>query len=134
MNERCKETVYPNEKYGAFHGHQCTRKAVKDGYCKIHHPDSVRKRQEISAKRYNERIEQSEYAQLKRAREEIERLTQQVEEAKRDADKLQKIKDLVDEQANDDGIWFQADTAPEAYLQHKLRLLHAVIEGDIIND
>ena len=88
MSERCKETVYPNERYGAFHGHQCTRKAVKDGYCKIHHPDSVRKRQEISAKRYNERIEQSEYAQLKRAREEIERLTQQLEEAKRDAERL----------------------------------------------
>ena len=69
-----------------------------------------------------------------RYRKEISNLTQQLEEAKRDADKLQKIKDLVDEQANDGGIWFQADTAPEAYLQHKLRLLHAVIEGDIIND
>ena len=104
MSERCKETVYPNEKYGAFHGHQCTRKAVKDGYCKIHHPDSVRKRQEISAKRYNERIEQSEYAQLKRAREEIERLTQQLEEAKRDAERLDFIGSHIVQVNNDPNV------------------------------
>ena len=34
------------------------------------------------------------------------------------------------EQANDDGLWFKAETAPEAYLQQALRRLHAVIEGD----
>ncbi len=40
-------------------------------------------------------------------------------------DDLQK---LVDEQAEDDGLWFDAETAPEAYLQAKLRELHAAIE------
>ena len=41
---------------------------------------------------------------------------------------LAPILDLVDKQAEDEGIWFRAETAPEAYLQQELRLLHAVIE------
>jgi hypothetical protein len=36
--------------------------------------------------------------------------------------------DLVHKQAKDDGLWFIARTAPEAYLQQELRLLHALIE------
>ena len=41
---------------------------------------------------------------------------------------LAKIRELVDEQAEDEGIWFQAKTAPEAYLQQELRKLHKLIE------
>jgi hypothetical protein len=40
-----------------------------------------------------------------------------------------KIKALVEEQARDDGCWFNAQTCAEAYLQRQLRLLHAAIEG-----
>lgn len=36
---------------------------------------------------------------------------------------------LVEEQAEDEGLWFIARTAPEAYLQQELRRLHAVIES-----
>lgn len=36
---------------------------------------------------------------------------------------------LVRKQAEDDGLWFQAATAPEAYLQQELRKLHAAVEG-----
>lgn len=39
------------------------------------------------------------------------------------------IKAIVAEQAEDDGLWFIAQTAPEAYLQQELRRLHAVIEN-----
>ena len=39
------------------------------------------------------------------------------------------VKALVDEQAEDDGLWFHAETAAEAYVQQALRRLHAVIEG-----
>ena len=39
------------------------------------------------------------------------------------------IKDLLAEQANDEGLWFEAETAAEAYLQRALRRLHAAIEG-----
>jgi hypothetical protein len=35
---------------------------------------------------------------------------------------------LVEKQAKDDGLWFVAPTAPEAYLQQELRRLHAAIE------
>ena len=38
------------------------------------------------------------------------------------------IKKLVDAQAEDEGLWFRAATAPEAYLQQELRKLHAEIE------
>lgn len=54
------------------------------------------------------------------AEDERDRLAQQVAEAR----------SAVDEQAEDAGLWFVAQTAPEAYLQHALRRLHVVIEGD----
>ena len=41
----------------------------------------------------------------------------------------QELKDLVNDQANDDGLWFIAQTAPEAYLQQELRKLHKLIEA-----
>ncbi len=36
---------------------------------------------------------------------------------------------LVEQQAKDAGLWFVAQTAPEAYLQQELRRLHAAIEA-----
>ena len=39
-----------------------------------------------------------------------------------------KIVELVNEQAEDDGLWFVAKTVPEAYLQKALRKLHESIE------
>ena len=41
----------------------------------------------------------------------------------------ERVHAVVNEQAEDDGLWFMARTAPEAYLQQELRKLHAVIEG-----
>lgn len=37
---------------------------------------------------------------------------------------------LVIEQAEDDGLWFEAQTASEAYLQTALRALHEAVERD----
>lgn len=42
---------------------------------------------------------------------------------------IAKLKKLVDEQTEDDGLWFIAATAPDAYLQKALRELHKQIEG-----
>ena len=39
--KKCKKIVYPKGRYGAFHPYGCSRNAVKAGYCKQHHPDSV---------------------------------------------------------------------------------------------
>ncbi len=44
-------------------------------------------------------------------------------------DSLNLARELVAAQAKDDGLWFHASTAPEAYLQTALRALHAVV-GD----
>ena len=41
----------------------------------------------------------------------------------------QQLLNLTEAQAQDDGLWFVAKTAPEAYLQQELRKLHAAIEA-----
>lgn len=43
---------------------------------------------------------------------------------------LDHLRRLVAEQADDEGLWFIAETAPEAYLQGALRRLHAAIESE----
>jgi hypothetical protein len=43
--------------------------------------------------------------------------------------KLRELRKIVDAQAEDEGLWCIAETAPEAYLQQELRRLHSVIEG-----
>lgn len=43
---------------------------------------------------------------------------------------LNEAQALVDAQARDEGLWFIAATAPEAYLQQALRELHRVIEQE----
>ena len=39
-----------------------------------------------------------------------------------------RLRDFVDCQAEDEGLWFMAETASEAYLQQGLRKLHEIIE------
>ena len=43
--------------------------------------------------------------------------------------RLARTRALVDEQAEDEGLWFVAETAAEAYLQEALRRLHAEVEA-----
>ena len=50
--ERCKAQV--SDSVG-WHHFQCSRYAVKDGYCKQHHPDAVAARQAESDRRAQER-------------------------------------------------------------------------------
>ena len=42
---------------------------------------------------------------------------------------LERLRKMVNEQAEDDGLWFRAETAPEAYLQQELRRLHHAVEA-----
>lgn len=44
---------------------------------------------------------------------------------------LYDIKTLVDNQAEDAGLWYRAQTAAEGYVQQELRKLHAVIEHQL---
>ena len=43
-------------------------------------------------------------------------------------DDLIGLRSVVDAQAEDDGLWFEAEHATEAYLQGALRCLHHLIE------
>lgn len=43
-------------------------------------------------------------------------------------DALQFCMKMVENQAEDEGLWFITETAPEAYLQQELRKLHKAIE------
>lgn len=43
--------------------------------------------------------------------------------------RIKALEDLAAEQAEDEGLWFIAETASEAYLQQGLRRLHHAIEG-----
>lgn len=42
LKSRCSAMVYPNDRWGSFHGHQCKFNAVVSGdgksYCRIHDP------------------------------------------------------------------------------------------------
>jgi len=43
-------------------------------------------------------------------------------------DELSSLRALLEMQAEDRGLWFQAETIAEAYLQSELRKLHAAVE------
>jgi ribosomal protein RSM22 (predicted rRNA methylase) len=47
---------------------------------------------------------------------------------------LSRLSRLASEQAEDEGLWFLAETAAEAYLQRELRKLHAAIEREVVSD
>lgn len=72
--DRCKQKVWPN---GSFSSHRCTRKSVKDGFCKQHHPDTVKERDEKQRLKYQERIDTHP---LTLAHKQIEELKQQRDE------------------------------------------------------
>ena len=44
--------------------------------------------------------------------------------------RLEALQALVDEQAEDAGLWCHAETATEKYIQAALRRLHAAIEAE----
>jgi hypothetical protein len=60
--QKCSATVYPNDKWGAFHPHQCEKGAVvqRNGkwYCKIHDPEYIEKKQVEKGKRWDKEHEQ----------------------------------------------------------------------------
>ena len=74
MNEakdKCKKQVPGARRRGYFHMHQCSRRAVKDGLCKQHHPDAKKEREARAQKKYEEKRENSEWMQLRRAKARI---------------------------------------------------------------
>lgn len=77
IKERCKEMIF-----GDFHHRQCSRNAWKDGYCKQHHPDSIKEQIRKSEKRWAAEAEikrqNSPWTKLKEALKENERLKDEI--------------------------------------------------------
>ena len=48
--------------------------------------------------------------------------------------KINDLKFMVEHQANDESLWFVAETASEEYLQQELRKLHGMCEAVIKED
>ncbi len=68
MNDRCREEVLDGM---GFHSHQCSRKAVKDGYCKQHHPDAVKERDAKSRARWEEKRKEEPWYVLREVKEKL---------------------------------------------------------------
>ena len=49
--------------------HQCRGKVVKDGYCRLHHPDAVKERQAEAARKHEEKWANSPFMRLKAEQE-----------------------------------------------------------------
>jgi hypothetical protein len=71
---RCRQRIFKD-----WRAYQCTRKVWKDGYCKQHPPDTVKKRREESQRKYDESRKQSCWYRLEQASLRIKELEVQNE-------------------------------------------------------
>jgi len=55
---RCKIDVSGEGRFGWVHPHQCRRKIWKDGFCRQHHPDTVKDRLTEADKRWKVKAKQ----------------------------------------------------------------------------
>ena len=65
--KQCKENVW-----GGWSYHPCLRNAVKDGFCKQHHPDAVKARRDKTAERWAVKMESSPLSKAMRRIAELE--------------------------------------------------------------
>lgn len=72
--DRCQGRVYTGRGWDRIRGRQCTRKIWKDGYCKIHHPDSEEKRRNKSIEREEEKYKAGPIYIARIMKAEVERL------------------------------------------------------------
>lgn len=76
--DKCKEVVNTPGMRG-FHYHQCMLPVVKDGYCRLHHPDAVKAREEAVRKRHEENFANSPYMRLADLHDRMSKLITAVE-------------------------------------------------------
>ena len=72
-HDRCKADVWEER---AWHGHQCLRRAKRDGWCAQHHPDAEKERRRKRDERDLARAAKSPEARLTKAQERIKELTE----------------------------------------------------------
>ena len=98
----CKEQVWHQSgQWGRQH--RCTRKAWKDGYCKQHHPDSVKERNKKSIEKYRKqqeyRLEHSPQALIEKANKENAALRTKLQQAEEERDRAMRAADGARERA-----------------------------------
>ena len=91
MSDRCKESV-PNDHSVTFR--RCSFKAWKDGYCKIHHPESVAARSKKSEERYQAQRAKSPYVLLQKSNELVEQLERENEALRKDAERYRWLREF----------------------------------------
>jgi len=77
MTGKCKEKVMRGWQIG-----NCSRNAWKDGYCKQHHPLTIKERERKQKEKYDKEWENSPIRRLKRANEKIQMLESELSEVK----------------------------------------------------
>lgn len=89
MMDECKAEVdTPVDTPGGRHRVRCSRKAVRDGYCKQHHPDAVAARRAASDARYKQQEDNSPWAKLSQAQATIATLTAERDSALEQMDEM----------------------------------------------
>ena len=78
---KCKEKVWDG-----WNSRQCSRSVWRDGYCKQHHPDEVKKRRDAAMERYEEKLKKSPYVRLADAKERIAELESEVKSLRQQLD------------------------------------------------
>lgn len=81
---KCKEEIM-----SGFHFRKCSRKSVIDGYCRQHHPESVKKRRIESENKWMEKQENTPLAKARR------RITELEQENARLRDEVERLKDVA---------------------------------------
>ena len=77
-SSRCKASVSFDSRMVGFH--QCQRKPWKDGWCKQHHPDSVKKRREEQQQRWKQKQENTPARRVARRAEVMEKNYEELRE------------------------------------------------------
>lgn len=85
----CKATVYPPELRGMI-PQQCRNKSKIDGFCSIHHPDAVKKRQLEADARRQKAWEASPFQQLMKMSREVGALKETIRQQDKIIEKLRK--------------------------------------------
>jgi hypothetical protein len=78
VESRCKKRVYDQGCWD-FHGHQCTRKVWKDGFCKQHHPNTEKMRRVEAERKLEKKWEKDPVNILRKALEKAQAQIKELE-------------------------------------------------------
>jgi len=76
LNLRCIKRI--NDQ-GGYHTHQCSREIWKDGFCKLHHPDTVRQRTDETEARWKAKMADTPMAKAGKRIQELEARVKELE-------------------------------------------------------